>query len=279
MFKWKNFSFWSSDEKQKRLYALFNAIDANLKYQNNIDKVAAVAAADVYKRGFLEGILLDDLELIKTNRLELLNNDVNWYGKVWGSFQESLQAVGCGYWAKLYADLFANRFVVDKEALKRRLNVPKEIKAQGTAAVAGFLENLETQGIKRLNEARIIVIGDKGAGKTSLKTKLVDINKELPKEYESTEGVDIDVWKLEKNIVDEGVNVHIWDFAGHVITHAVHRFFLSERCIYIIVYDGRVNDRNINDSMEYWLDHVKNYGAGSPVYVIVNKKDEHTRYR
>jgi len=210
--------------------------------------------------------------LIKTNKRELLNNDVNWYGNVWNSFQDDLSAIGCGYWAKLYADLFANRFVADKETLERRLNVPNEIKAQGAAAVAGFLENLETQGIKRLNEARIVVIGEKGAGKTSLAKKLLNINAEMPKEYESTEGVDVTLWQLPEKLGNDGVNVHIWDFAGHVITHAAHRFFLSERCVYIIIYDGRTEMRN---RLEYWLDHAKNYGGGSPVYIIVNKIDEH----
>ncbi|MCL2135409.1 MAG: hypothetical protein FWH37_07665 [Candidatus Bathyarchaeota archaeon] len=31
----RNFSFFPPDKKQKYLYAIFNAIDTNLKYQNN----------------------------------------------------------------------------------------------------------------------------------------------------------------------------------------------------------------------------------------------------
>jgi GTPase SAR1 family protein len=85
---------------------------------------------------------------------------------------------------------------------------------------------------------------------------------------ESTPGVDTSVWKLEK----ENVNVHIWDFAGHTVTHAVHQFFLSERCLYIIVYDGRTEGRN---RLEYWLDHMKNYGKESKAIILVNKRDDH----
>jgi len=130
--------------------------------------------------------------------------------------------------------------------------------------------------VGRLNEARIVILGDKGAGKTSLARKLQNINAQLPEANQSTEGVDIIRWELPEIDGNDGGNVHIWDFAGHVITHAAHRFFLSERCIYIIVYDGRINDRNIDDSMEYWLDHAKNYGGNSPVYIVGNKKDNHT---
>jgi hypothetical protein len=81
------------------------------------------------------------------------------------------------------------------------------------------------------------------------------------------------LWQPDGKRGTENVNVHIWDFAGHVITHAAHQFFLSERCTYIIVYDGRTEGRN---QLEYWLDHVKNYGGASCVFVLVNLRDTHT---
>jgi GTPase SAR1 family protein len=87
---------------------------------------------------------------------------------------------------------------------------------------------------------------------------------------ESTPGVETSLWKLKKE--GEGVNVHIWDFAGHAITHALHRFFLSERCVYILVYDGRTEGQN---QLKYWLNYVKNYGGNSKVFILVNRKDNH----
>jgi GTPase SAR1 family protein len=89
---------------------------------------------------------------------------------------------------------------------------------------------------------------------------------------ESTPGVETSLWKLKKE--GEGVNVHIWDFAGHTITHALHRFFLSERCVYILVYDGRTTDSQ--NQLEYWLNYVKNYGGNSKVFILVNRKDDHS---
>ena len=47
-----------------------------------------------------------------------------------------------------------------------------------------------------LNEARIIILGDKGAGKTSLARRLIDINAEMPKDDDSTEGVTVSIWDL-----------------------------------------------------------------------------------
>ena len=91
----------------------------------------------------------------------------------------------------------------------------------------------------------------------------------MPNPKESTAGVDKLSWKIETN--QEDINVGIWDFAGHTVTHAVHQFFLSERCLYIMVYDGRTEKR---DRLEYWLDHMKNYGGDSKAIILVNKKDE-----
>ena len=121
------------------------------------------------------------------------------------------------------------------------------------------------KGSVNLNEARIIILGEKGAGKTSLARRLIDPNAPMPYDEESTLGVDTSVWQVGE--VDNLVNVHIWNFAGHVVTHAVHRCFLSERCLYVIVYDGRTERRNF---LEYWLDNVKNYSGNAPVRIIVN---------
>jgi GTPase SAR1 family protein len=193
---------------------------------------------------------------------------INWYGPVWENFQKALENNGCSYWARLYQSIFDNNFEMDMVALEQRLNVPAEIRNKGAAEVGRYLEDMEEQGVERLNEARILILGDKGAGKTCLARRLKDPNAIMTTDEESTPGVDLSIWKLEK----ENVNVHIWDFAGHTVTHAVHQFFLSERCLYIIVYDGRTEGRN---RLEYWLDHMINYGKDSKALILVNKRDDH----
>jgi len=213
-------------------------------------------------------IILSDLENIRNQQKNSQANQTNLYVKIWDNFQKALEAEGCGYWGRLYKNIFDNGFELDQEALERRMSVPEEIRVQGAAAVARYLEELE-KGTERLNEARIIILGDKGAGKTCLARRLVDPAATMTEERESTAGVDTTLWKLEK----ENINVHIWDFAGHVVTHAVHQFFLSERCLYVIVYDGRTEERN---RLEYWLNHMKNYGGDSKAMVLVNKRDEHS---
>jgi len=230
---------------------------------------AAANAADINKLN-IEELLLSDIEAIEFGNLTDLNNDTSIYGEIWSNFLEDLNNVGCSYWARLYEDLFQNRFVIDEKELERRLNVPEEIREQGATAVGNYLTALHEQGAERLNEARVIILGEKGAGKTSLARKLINPKADLPKIEESTEGVDVLSWKLPAIEDTEAINVRIWDFAGHAITHTAHRYFLAERCVYIIVYDGRSESRN---DLEKWLNHAKTYGGDSPVYILINIRD------
>ena len=167
--------------------------------------------------------------------------------------------------------------------MKQRVNVPQEYRDLGAAAVAQYLERLEKDiqsqvhfaesaepEIPRFKEGRILILGNKGAGKTALARRLLNPKAPMPDLKDSTKGVDTTLWHEDPLLKPNNTKAHIWDFAGHVITHAVHRFFLSERCLYIIVYNSRTEAAN---PLEYWIDHVKNYGKDSQVLILVNKQD------
>jgi len=304
----RNFGFWNMSGKiTQHLYAVLNAIDVIANYNTSIitsraaaradaaayaaaddaDAAARAAAADAadaaraaasiainYDRVIeLRRVILEDLSHIKEGTYDKFDNNLSMYGDVWDNFQKALNDAGCGYWGRLYETIFESRFHFDQVALKMRLSVPAEIKEQGAKAVADYLEEMEASGSENLNEARVIILGEKGAGKTCLAKRLIDPKAPMTKPGESTEGVDSKkVWKIEGESASSTVNARIWDFAGHVITHAAHRCFLSERCLYILVYDGRTERRN---QLEYWLDHVRNYGGDAPVLVLINKFDNH----
>jgi len=214
--------------------------------------------------------LLTDLKRIQEGQTTF-DNHINFHGVIWKNFQQALKKEGCSYWGRLYEDVFKNSFQLDKEALERRMNVPPEIREHGAAAVASYLEELEKAGSKNLNEARIIILGEKGSGKTSLARRLINPNVDMPTDAQSTAGVDTTIWRPD----NEDINAHIWDFGGHTVIHAVHQFFLSERCLYILVYDGRAEERN---RIEYWLNQMKNYGGDSKVFILVNRRDVHSPY-
>jgi GTPase SAR1 family protein len=78
------------------------------------------------------------------------------------------------------------------------------------------------------------------------------------------------------NIANEDINIdgvsikaHFWDFGGQEMMHSTHQFFLSTRCLYVLVLDGRKEE----DS-EYWLNFIRSFGGTSPVLVVLNKIDD-----
>ncbi len=222
-------------------------------------------------------ILIQDAVTIANDKKEL-NNDISWYGDVWLNWLGKLNAMSGVFWSEWFSNLVSSGFSeITVCEWDKFISVPKEIWDKSLSLSAQWLWKLDNEGEKRLNQARIIILGEKGAGKTSLARRLVNPNAPMPSKDESTEGVDVSITKLsvmKDNIPeDKDATVYIWDFAGHAITHAAHRFFLSERCLYIIVYDGRTEGRN---RLGYWLDHVRNYGGKSRVIILVNLQDGHS---
>ncbi|MCL2820949.1 MAG: NACHT domain-containing protein [Oscillospiraceae bacterium] len=246
---------------QHAVNAAINATVINYGYQN-VDE--------------LQRILLDDVSNIQ-NRKYNFKKGVGVYGVVWDNFQGALRELGCGYWGDWYAKLFEKGFILDdddREEIKLRLSVPNEIMERGAADVARYVMEIKNQGSVRLNEARVIILGDKGSGKTALTWRLKNPTAQMPEIGESTEGVDVIDWVIpvDSQQSNSKLNVHVWDFAGHIITHAVHRCFMSERCLYILVIDGRTEGDN---RTEYWLEQIRNYGGDSPVFILVNVRDKH----
>jgi len=126
----------------------------------------------------------------------------------------------------------------------------------------------QSSGTKALNEVKIILVGRGGAGKTSIRKRLIE-DRFDPKQQE-TPGIEIDHWAMERK--KDGIMAHVWDFAGQDITHATHQFFLTRRSLYLLVLEGR-QDSQDRDA-EYWLRLIRAFGGDSPVIVVMNKWDE-----
>jgi small GTP-binding protein len=142
---------------------------------------------------------------------------------------------------------------------------PPEIVKKGIVAIRSYFKSLEGEK-KALNEVKVLLVGDGGAGKTSLVKRLLD--NDFDEHEPQTQGINIRDWKVEEG--DKSISVHFWDFGGQEIMHATHQFFLSKRSLYILVLDSRKDEKR----EEYWLKHVESFGGDSPILVVINKIDE-----
>jgi internalin A len=151
-------------------------------------------------------------------------------------------------------------------------SLPLEIVKKGTEAIREYFKSLE--GEKRaLNEVKILLVGEGAAGKTSLAKQL--LGRPFAKGEYPTHGININPWYVLNDKSGETyMKVNIWDFGGQEIMHATHQFFLSKRSLYILVLDGRKDEKD-----EYWLDHIKTFGGDSPVMVVLNKIDENPGFK
>lgn len=100
-----------------------------------------------------------------------------------------------------------------------------------TIISAWFKNNNRVRIPKKLNEAKVVFLGDGGAGKTFSIQRLLN-NCEMQEEFsgESTPGISIQDCKYEIN--GEEILIHYWDFGGQEIMHSMHRMFLTKRTLY-----------------------------------------------
>ena len=150
---------------------------------------------------------------------------------------------------------------------------PPEIANRGIEEIREYFRQLRYQGKDQLYEAKLLILGEGGAGKTSLAKKIEDSNYELQDEEKSTEGVDISPWLFPLEDVSRNFQVNIWDFGGQEIYHATHQFFLTKRSLYVLVADTRKDDTDFY----YWLNIVELLSDNSPLIIVKNEKQDRHR--
>lgn len=162
-----------------------------------------------------------------------------------------------------YLDLRNNQLSIPPETLAN----PSDVKAI-FAAIAGLASG------ERLNEAKMLVVGDGKVGKSSVVERL--IYGTFTPQKQTTLGVDInDEMKVYQSKVKgegEPIKLNIWDFGGQEIQHSTHQFFLTTRSLYLLLVDARKGDQAGN--LEYWLKLIESFGGDSPIIIVINQIDQ-----
>ncbi|RCJ25694.1 GTPase [Nostoc sp. ATCC 43529] len=150
--------------------------------------------------------------------------------------------------------------------------LPPEIRKKGVRGIINFYRQQLEQETDRLYEAKLLIVGEGGAGKTTLAKKIQDQKYTLQQDENTTEGIDIIQWKF---LLDNNreFQVNIWDFGGQEIYHATHQFFLTKRSLYALVADTRKEDTDFY----YWLNVVELLSDNSPLLIVKNEKQDRKR--
>jgi len=166
----------------------------------------------------------------------------------------------------------------DRRIPKELVVPPPEVAQQGLEAIKSYWRQEEEVGVDYLAEAKLLIIGEAGAGKTSLSKKILDPAYRLNAWEDSTEGIDVRPWTFAsairvrdhegERLLEREMRVNVWDFGGQEIYHSTHQFFLTKRSVYVLVCDERKEDTDF----QYWLDVINLLSGGSPLIIVQNRK-------
>jgi len=146
-------------------------------------------------------------------------------------------------------------------ALLRRL-LEDELRVDDAQEIFAFYRRIWQEG-RALGEARVLFVGQPGAGKTSLVHRLSDNS--YMENRPTTLTVETQALPLGARIA------HLWDFGGQDFMHATHPLFFSARCVYVLVLNVRHTYEQ--NRVEYWLRTIRAFGGNSPVIVVGNHAD------
>jgi hypothetical protein len=119
-------------------------------------------------------------DLKKLNRLELQKNPITELSPWITDFNMDIQWNERGY-NERYISFYNNPLKTP----------PPEIVEQGKEAIKNYFAQLEEQQEDYLFEAKMLIVGEPGAGKTTLACKIENSDRVLPKEGETTKGIDV----------------------------------------------------------------------------------------
>jgi internalin A len=148
-------------------------------------------------------------------------------------------------------------------------SLPPEIQGKGKNALLSFYRQQLEQNTDYLYEAKLLIVGEGGAGKTTLSKKIQNSSYQLHIEEESTVGINIIRFSF---LLENGAKfwINIWDFGGQEIYHETHQFFLTERSLYSLVADARRGDSNFH----WWLNIVELLSGNSPILIVKNERQD-----
>jgi internalin A len=154
-------------------------------------------------------------------------------------------------------------------------NPPKNIIKQGREAILDWFEQIEKQGKENLYEARIVIVGESGAGKTTLYNKLDNENILVPDpDQKSTHGININYDLKFKHGKRKNIEIKstIWDFGGQDIQTYLHQYFYAKDNLFVLVCDHRSEKTRF----DYWFEVITRLCEDSRIIVVRNQNGRKT---
>ena len=154
---------------------------------------------------------------------------------------------------------------------------PVEIVKQGKGAVVSYFMQIADEGgkVEYLFETKVLIIGEGGTGKTSFAIKMKDPSNTLPKDEDTTLGIEVSKWNFEIEHSLRGnqtMFTNLWDFGGQKLYQGTHQIFFSVKSFYVLLAASREDSTDF----AYWLNTVEQLaGTESKLLIVANIKHGH----
>ncbi|HEU5332670.1 MAG TPA: COR domain-containing protein [Actinocrinis sp.] len=141
---------------------------------------------------------------------------------------------------------------------------PPEIASSGPTSALEFLRARQ-QGSVRQWQSKMLVVGEGAVGKTTTIKRL------LGEPYDAAEGTTHGLRVYDHRVghpadPDVAMTLNTWDFGGQEIYHATHQFFLTDRSLFLLLWNSRM--QWIQGRLRYWLDIIAARAPESPILLV-----------
>lgn len=145
---------------------------------------------------------------------------------------------------------------------------------QSQEDILRWFEARKKQDDAPLNEIKIVFLGDGDVGKTHTISRLQKDGEIIPESSTGGSTPGIAISDKTYPIDGQDIQVHFWDFGGQDILYSMHRMFMTERTIYVVMVDSR--KENCGAQATEWLDTIRSFAGDAPVLLVVNKTDQNS---
>ncbi|XP_075001871.1 leucine-rich repeat serine/threonine-protein kinase 2 [Calonectris borealis] len=118
------------------------------------------------------------------------------------------------------------------------------------------------------NRMKLMIVGNTGSGKTTLLQQLTKCKRTELGFPKATVGIDVKDWIIQgKGKMKKELILNVWDFGGQEEFYSTHPHFMTQRALYLAVYDLSKGQAEV-DAMKPWLFNIKARASTSPVILV-----------
>ncbi|OXB60529.1 hypothetical protein ASZ78_007432 [Callipepla squamata] len=118
------------------------------------------------------------------------------------------------------------------------------------------------------NRMKLMIVGNTGSGKTTLLQQLMRCKRTELGCPKATVGIDVKDWIIQgKGKMKKELVLNVWDFGGQEEFYSTHPHFMTQRALYLAVYDLSKGEAEV-DAMKPWLFNIKARASTSPVILV-----------